>query len=119
NSRQLVFVALLASVSRSGQEPNMSELGLLLGVWQLLVPMAPIRQYFAMVKEGFSKRRKALIDSKLLAVYALSRRKTDNLWHIQSKARGLVGDTESFMSIISMTLAQTLNVWVTASQIGW
>ncbi|KAJ2462050.1 hypothetical protein GGI03_004729, partial [Coemansia sp. RSA 2337] len=119
NSRGLVFAALLASVSRSGKELNVAELGLLLAVWQLLVLMAPIRQYFATVKERFSKRRKALIDSKVLAVYALSRRKTDSLWHIQSKARDLVGDTESFMSIISMALAQTLNAWVTASKIGW
>ncbi|KAJ2331385.1 hypothetical protein GGH92_009244, partial [Coemansia sp. RSA 2673] len=119
NSRRFVFVALLASVSRSGQELNMTELGLLVTVWQLLVLMAPIRRYFSKVKERFSKRRRALIDSKLLVVYALSRRKTDSLWQIQSKARDLVGDAESFMSIISMTLAQTLNAWVTASKIGW
>ncbi|KAJ1911329.1 hypothetical protein LPJ71_002962, partial [Coemansia sp. S17] len=104
---------------RSGQELNMTELGLLVTVWQLLVLMAPIRRYFSKVKERFSKRRRALIDSKLLVVYALSRRKTDSLWQIQSKARDLVGDAESFMSIISMTLAQTLNAWVTASKIGW
>ncbi|KAJ2455511.1 Canalicular multispecific organic anion transporter 1, partial [Coemansia sp. RSA 2337] len=119
NSRRLVFVALLASVSRSSQELNMTELGLLLAVWQLLVLMAPIRQYFATIKQDLSKRRKALIDSKLLVVYALSRRKTDDFYWAQSKARELVGDSESFMSIISMTLAQTLNAWVTASQIGW
>ncbi|KAJ2395666.1 hypothetical protein GGF41_008718, partial [Coemansia sp. RSA 2531] len=119
NSRRLVFAALLASVSRSGQELNVAKLGLLLAVWQLLVLMAPIRQYFATVKESFSKRRKALIDSKLLVVYALSRRKTDSLWQIQSKARELVGASESLMSIISITLAQILNAWVTASQIGW
>ncbi|KAJ2010309.1 hypothetical protein GGI14_006467, partial [Coemansia sp. S680] len=64
NSRRLVFVALLASVSRSGQELNMTELGLLVTVWQLLVLMAPIRRYFSKVKERFSKRRRALIDSK-------------------------------------------------------
>ncbi|KAJ2752091.1 hypothetical protein GGI19_004054, partial [Coemansia pectinata] len=31
----------------------------------------------------------------------------------------LVDDSESFMSIISMTLVQILNAWVTASKIGW
>ncbi|KAJ2070050.1 hypothetical protein GGI08_000033, partial [Coemansia sp. S2] len=119
NSRRLVLAALLASVSRSGQELNMTEVGLLLAVWQLLVLMAPIRRYFLTVEDRFSKRRRALINSKLLVVYAFSRRKNDNLYWAQSKARELVGASESFMSIISMTLAQTLNAWVTASQIGW
>ncbi|KAJ2073755.1 hypothetical protein GGH13_001783, partial [Coemansia sp. S155-1] len=81
--------------------------------------MAPIRRYFLTVEDRFSKRRRALINSKLLVVYAFSRRKTDDLYWAQSKARELVGASESFMSIISMTLAQTLNAWVTASQIGW
>ncbi|KAJ2061112.1 hypothetical protein GGI17_003292 [Coemansia sp. S146] len=81
--------------------------------------MMPVRQYFATVRESLSRRRKALISSKVLAVYALSRRKTDSLWWIQSKAEDLVGDSESFMSIISITLAEILNAWVTASKIGW
>ncbi|KAJ2097562.1 hypothetical protein GGI09_003764, partial [Coemansia sp. S100] len=105
--------------AKSGQELNMTEVGLLLAVWQLLVLMAPIRRYFLTVEDRFSKRRRALINSKLLVVYAFSRRKNDNLYWAQSKARELVGASESFMSIISMTLAQTLNAWVTASQIGW
>ncbi|KAJ2749315.1 Canalicular multispecific organic anion transporter 1, partial [Coemansia pectinata] len=119
NSRRLVFVALLASVSHSGHELNIFELGLLFAVWQLLVLMMPVRQYFATVKRGLSKRRKALINGKVLAAYALSRRKTDSIWWIQLKAEELVDDSESFMSIISMALAEILNAWVTASKIGW
>ncbi|KAJ2061011.1 Canalicular multispecific organic anion transporter 1 [Coemansia sp. S146] len=119
NSRRLVFAALLVSVSRSDQELNILELGLLFAAWQLLVLMTPIRQYFSTTKRSFSKRRQALIDSKVLAVYAISRPETDDFWRIQSIVRGLVGESESFMSIISMTVAEIFNAWITASKIGW
>ncbi|KAJ2057816.1 Canalicular multispecific organic anion transporter 1 [Coemansia sp. S146] len=81
--------------------------------------MTPIQQYFFTTKRSFNKRRQALINSKVLAVYALSRRETDSFWWIQSIVQDLVGDSESFMSIISMTLVQILNAWATASKIGW
>ncbi|KAJ2893728.1 hypothetical protein GGI21_005387, partial [Coemansia aciculifera] len=46
NSRRFVFIAILASVTRSTDGPNKFELGTLMAVWQLLALVTPAQSYF-------------------------------------------------------------------------
>ncbi|KAJ2024888.1 hypothetical protein GGI06_000803 [Coemansia sp. S85] len=119
NSRRLVLVALLTLVNRDSSELGMLEVGLLFAVWQLLVLRTPIRRHFDKLQIRASKRKQELINSKLRAVYANSRRQTVDEWWLKSRVRELVKESASFASVISMAVAQILNAWVTANKIGW
>ncbi|KAJ2063399.1 Canalicular multispecific organic anion transporter 1 [Coemansia sp. S146] len=119
HARRLVFIALLTAVSRSGHELTMLELGTLFVVWQLLTFTIPARGYFNTIKTCFNKRKQALIYSRLLAVYAVSRSRSYSLRQIEYKVEVLVCDVEFIVFIISTALVEALNVWVAARKIGW
>ncbi|KAJ2755176.1 hypothetical protein GGI19_001842 [Coemansia pectinata] len=119
HTRRLVFIALLAAVSRSGHELTMLELGTLFVVWQLLAFTIPARGYFDTIKTSLSKRKQALIYSNILEVYAVSRNRSYSLRQIEYKVEELVRDVEFIVFIISTALVEALNAWVAARKIGW
>ncbi|KAJ2458489.1 hypothetical protein GGF42_002034, partial [Coemansia sp. RSA 2424] len=114
--RRLVFVAILAAVTRGADK---LDIGVLLVVWQLLALAIPAQSYFETRKRSLSKHMQTLIYSKVLAAYAASHSRTHGLSELEFKAEALVGDVEFTVFVASTALAEILNVWVTASKIGW
>ncbi|KAJ2896141.1 hypothetical protein IWW38_002103 [Coemansia aciculifera] len=119
SSRRLVLFGIFAAVGNNGSGPDMLELGVLLAAWQLLALMTPVQRYFNSLKSRHTKRKQAVIDSKVKDMFAFSRRKSDNHWKIDNSVRELIGASNTFMTTTSMALAEILNAWVAANRIGW
>ncbi|KAJ2470157.1 hypothetical protein EV174_006152, partial [Coemansia sp. RSA 2320] len=119
HARRLLFVAILNAVSLYGAKSSKFEIGLLLVAWQLLSFATPVKRYANRLRAKFSEHAKALVASKVQAVYAYSHDETTDMWKVSDKLDSLSNSVQLLMSAVGTTLAELVNVWLIASKIGW